>query len=225
MGARDERKSRENETFASPARTKHESQLLAVLRPHARQSEQSRPVWAPVELLDLVLILFVSCLRKRPHGLGAATEPPSRNIGPHGSALPHATGLGCRSLNNMAPFSVLVLLLIASASALAASIRSLPTQSFTTFNNAGFPSHALRIKKSSFCDPTVNVYTGWLDIGAGGKATKHLWFYFFESRSDPVHDPVVMWINGVSVVCESPSLCCTKTRRRALGVLQLWAHS
>ena len=34
-------------------------------------------------------------------------------------------------------------------------------------------------------------YSGYVDIEA-----KHLFFYFFESRSDPDVDPVLMWING-----------------------------
>jgi cathepsin A (carboxypeptidase C) len=32
----------------------------------------------------------------------------------------------------------------------------------------------------------------YLDVGYG----KDLFFYFFESRSKPKEDPVVMWING-----------------------------
>jgi carboxypeptidase C (cathepsin A) len=32
----------------------------------------------------------------------------------------------------------------------------------------------------------------YLDVGHG----KDLFFYFFESRSKPSEDPVVMWING-----------------------------
>ena len=39
----------------------------------------------------------------------------------------------------------------------------------------------------------VSVYTGYLDVDYG---TKHLFFYFFESRSEPDKDDVVMWING-----------------------------
>lgn len=34
--------------------------------------------------------------------------------------------------------------------------------------------------------------TGYIDAGFG----KELFFYFFESRSNPEKDPVVMWING-----------------------------
>lgn len=35
------------------------------------------------------------------------------------------------------------------------------------------------------------MYSGYVDVEA-----RHLFFSFFESRSDPVNDDVVMWING-----------------------------
>jgi carboxypeptidase C (cathepsin A) len=38
-----------------------------------------------------------------------------------------------------------------------------------------------------------SAYTGYLDVDYG---TKHLFFYFFESRDKPDEDDVVMWING-----------------------------
>ncbi|KAJ3517824.1 hypothetical protein NLJ89_g246 [Agrocybe chaxingu] len=47
------------------------------------------------------------------------------------------------------------------------------------------------MKKSSFCDETVNGYTGYIDIEA-----RHLFFYFFESRNDPDKDDVIFWTNG-----------------------------
>ncbi|KAH9894182.1 peptidase S10 serine carboxypeptidase [Cubamyces lactineus] len=56
-----------------------------------------------------------------------------------------------------------------------------------------FPGHRVRVKKSNFCDPTVNVYTGYLDVDYGAK---HMFFYFFESRRNPASDDVMMWING-----------------------------
>ncbi|KAL5531734.1 hypothetical protein ACEPAG_4611 [Sanghuangporus baumii] len=67
------------------------------------------------------------------------------------------------------------------------------TESFTILMHPSFPNHQVRIKKSDFCDPTVNVYTGYLDVEQG---SKHLFFYFFESRRDPDEDDVMMWING-----------------------------
>ncbi|KAF7319378.1 Carboxypeptidase [Mycena chlorophos] len=64
---------------------------------------------------------------------------------------------------------------------------------YTILTHARFPDHRIRVKQSEFCDPTVNVYTGYLDVDQGAK---HLFFYFFESRRDPANDDVVMWING-----------------------------
>ncbi|KAG6375076.1 Alpha/Beta hydrolase protein [Boletus reticuloceps] len=74
------------------------------------------------------------------------------------------------------------------------SLSALSDQSFTTLSHPRFPNHGVRIKKSTgFCDPTVSVYTGYLDVDRGAK---HLFFYFFESRRDPAQDDVMMWING-----------------------------
>ncbi|KAK0533881.1 hypothetical protein OC835_002864 [Tilletia horrida] len=44
----------------------------------------------------------------------------------------------------------------------------------------------------SFCDPTVNSWSGYIDLIDG----KSLFFYFFESRDNPAKDPLVAWTNG-----------------------------
>ncbi|KAF9060263.1 serine carboxypeptidase [Rhodocollybia butyracea] len=62
---------------------------------------------------------------------------------------------------------------------------------FSILGHPSFPRHSVRIKKSSFCDSTVNSYTGYIDIEA-----RHLFFYFFESRNDPDTDDVIFWTNG-----------------------------
>ncbi|KAL4259153.1 Carboxypeptidase [Pleurotus pulmonarius] len=67
------------------------------------------------------------------------------------------------------------------------------TNNFVTLSNPRFPNHSVRIKKTDFCDHTVNAYTGYLDVDAGAK---HMFFYFFESRRNPDEDDVMMWING-----------------------------
>ncbi|KAF8650965.1 hypothetical protein AX16_005001 [Volvariella volvacea WC 439] len=64
---------------------------------------------------------------------------------------------------------------------------------YTIMSHDRFPNHQVRIRKTEFCDPTVNVFTGYLDIDGGAK---HLFFYFFESRRSPENDDVIMWING-----------------------------
>ena len=74
------------------------------------------------------------------------------------------------------------------------SLSSLSFSTFTTLTHPDFPLHSLRIKKApkDWCDPSVDKYTGYVDISPA----KHLFFYFFESRSNPDEDDVVLWTNG-----------------------------
>ncbi|KAJ2936592.1 hypothetical protein H1R20_g509, partial [Candolleomyces eurysporus] len=62
---------------------------------------------------------------------------------------------------------------------------------YTTLKHPAFPRHGVRIKKTKFCDGSVNSYTGYIDVEA-----RHLFFYFFESRNDPDKDDVILWTNG-----------------------------
>ncbi|KAJ7455292.1 Alpha/Beta hydrolase protein [Mycena galericulata] len=55
-----------------------------------------------------------------------------------------------------------------------------------------FAQHSLRLQEPTLCDDSVKQYSGYLDIGQD----KHLFFWFFESRSSPSSDPLVMWLNG-----------------------------
>ncbi|KAJ7608663.1 carboxypeptidase C [Roridomyces roridus] len=53
--------------------------------------------------------------------------------------------------------------------------------------------HQLRVTEpTALCDPSVKQYSGYLDIADD----KHLFFWFFESRSSPSTDPLVLWLNG-----------------------------
>ncbi|KAF9448461.1 peptidase S10, serine carboxypeptidase [Macrolepiota fuliginosa MF-IS2] len=72
-------------------------------------------------------------------------------------------------------------------------LSSVASSHYTVLTHPHFPNHRVRVKKTSFCDTTVNVYTGYFDVDAGAK---HMFFYFFESRRDPDSDDVMMWING-----------------------------
>ncbi|CCA73427.1 related to PRC1-carboxypeptidase y, serine-type protease [Serendipita indica DSM 11827] len=68
-------------------------------------------------------------------------------------------------------------------------LHSVSDEVYTRVSHPMFPHHSLRIKSSKgWCD-SVQSYTGYIDIGA-----KHLFFYFFESRS-PSSD-VILWTNG-----------------------------
>ncbi|KAF8991372.1 serine carboxypeptidase [Cyathus striatus] len=71
------------------------------------------------------------------------------------------------------------------------SLSLLQEDAFTTLGHPLFPNYNVRVKKSRFCDTTVNAYTGYIDIQA-----RHLFFYFFESRSNPDTDDVIFWTNG-----------------------------
>ncbi|KAH9842991.1 serine carboxypeptidase [Rhodofomes roseus] len=70
---------------------------------------------------------------------------------------------------------------------------NISTFQHTTLLHPAFPHHTVRIKKSDFCDGTVRAYTGYIDVEA-----RHLFFYFFESRRDPLKDDFISWMNGGS---------------------------
>ncbi|GAA96604.1 uncharacterized protein L969DRAFT_88032 [Mixia osmundae IAM 14324] len=55
-----------------------------------------------------------------------------------------------------------------------------------------FAQYKVRFQEPTICDDTVQQYSGYLDISD----TKHLFFWFFESRSSPSTDPMVLWLNG-----------------------------
>lgn len=74
-------------------------------------------------------------------------------------------------------------------------LSALTEDQFTYATHHKLPGYELRIKLTPghFCEETANSYSGYLDTSYG---TKHFFFYFFESRSDPDKDDVVMWLNG-----------------------------
>ena len=71
------------------------------------------------------------------------------------------------------------------------NLSALSSTNYALLTHPFFPRHSVRIKKSTFCDGSVNSYTGYIDVDA-----RHLFFYFFESRRDPAKDDVIFWTNG-----------------------------
>ncbi|QRV80572.1 Serine carboxypeptidase [Ceratobasidium sp. AG-Ba] len=63
---------------------------------------------------------------------------------------------------------------------------------YERFRHESFPGYQIRLKEPKLCDPTVKQYSGYLDIDED----KHLFFWFFESRSNPAKAPLVLWLNG-----------------------------
>lgn len=52
--------------------------------------------------------------------------------------------------------------------------------------------HKIRIKRSEhFCNDSATLYTGYLDA-----PSRHLFFWFSESRRDPDKDDLMLWTNG-----------------------------
>ncbi len=61
------------------------------------------------------------------------------------------------------------------------------------YKHKKFPKYSIRTKSSDkLCDPSVKQIVGYLDVDE----TKHFFFWFFESRSSPSTDPLVLWLNG-----------------------------
>ncbi|CCM06004.1 uncharacterized protein FIBRA_08247 [Fibroporia radiculosa] len=59
-------------------------------------------------------------------------------------------------------------------------------------SNAAFEHHQLRMTEPELCDPSVQQYSGYLDIAED----KHLFFWFFEARVNPEKAPLLLWLNG-----------------------------
>ena len=80
---------------------------------------------------------------------------------------------------------------------------------YTTVTHEAHPNHKLRLLAhdlaskdnvqsnedciSEYCAGATSGYTGYLSTE---NDTKHFYFAYFESRSSPANDPLLMWING-----------------------------
>ncbi|KIR28366.1 cathepsin A (carboxypeptidase C) [Cryptococcus deuterogattii 99/473] len=63
---------------------------------------------------------------------------------------------------------------------------------YLALSHPAFPLHRLRVVKPELCDSSVKQLSGYLDISE----TRHLFFWFQESRQSPDEDPLVLWLNG-----------------------------
>lgn len=66
-------------------------------------------------------------------------------------------------------------------------------EGYTLFRHVDYPEKQMRYKRNDgWCDGAdTKSWSGYLDF-----EDSHLFFYYFESRSKPAEDPVVLWING-----------------------------
>ncbi|KAG2226576.1 hypothetical protein INT45_005062, partial [Circinella minor] len=65
-------------------------------------------------------------------------------------------------------------------------------QEFRVLRNDRIKNYAVRIKSPVSCEEGVQ-YSGYID---NFETDDHFFFWFFESRSSPTTDPVVLWLNG-----------------------------
>jgi cathepsin A (carboxypeptidase C) len=97
---------------------------------------------------------------------------------------------------------------IAAAGLLQQPLNSPSDDSYTIVTHEQHPNHTLRLRPhnaldtlslhasgdesiSAYCEGATSGYTGYLTSG-----DKHFYFAYFESRSSPKDDPLLMWING-----------------------------
>lgn len=63
---------------------------------------------------------------------------------------------------------------------------------YLAMTHAAYPVGSLRETDPGLCD-TVKQYAGYFDLTTGNK---HYFYWFFESRNDPAHDPIILWMTG-----------------------------
>ncbi|KAJ3411527.1 hypothetical protein HDV05_002088 [Chytridiales sp. JEL 0842] len=65
---------------------------------------------------------------------------------------------------------------------------------WTVYEHKGFEGYRIRTRTDvKLCDPNVKQITGYLDVVG---EDKNFFFWFFESRSKPATDPLILWLNG-----------------------------
>lgn len=121
-----------------------------------------------------------------------------------------AYAYGEPTINIELPFDARVFGAASSSALKPSDLIAAQNGSFARLTHRDFPHASVRIKRhasaaergvsaqgneadqEAFCDPTVTSWSGYLDLIDG----KSLFFWFFESRSNPSTDDVIMWTNG-----------------------------
>ncbi|CAN6615870.1 carboxypeptidase Y [Trichomonascus vanleenenianus] len=76
----------------------------------------------------------------------------------------------------------------------AAELAAMADKWLHTITDKAFPGHTLRAgSPGSIGLGDTKQYSGYLDVEDGDK---HLFYWFFESRGDPLNDPLLVWVNG-----------------------------
>lgn len=67
---------------------------------------------------------------------------------------------------------------------------------FYLFLSEALSSGVLEENKPTICDPGVKQYSGYFKLTTSKLTTKNYFYWFFESRSAPSTDPVLLWLTG-----------------------------
>ena len=80
-----------------------------------------------------------------------------------------------------------------SSSVAATAIVQEEAGTWSKYSHPSFPGYSVRVnsKDPKLCDSGVGQKVGYLDANG-----KHFFFWFFESRSKPADDPLILWLNG-----------------------------
>ncbi|KAI8988023.1 Alpha/Beta hydrolase protein [Mycotypha africana] len=67
------------------------------------------------------------------------------------------------------------------------------TQGYLVLESRQFSGYSIRMKEPKLCEAGGAQYSGYIDKH---DTNDHFYFYFVESKNNPVKDPTVLWLNG-----------------------------